>query len=78
MGQVIFTSGPNENTAVMELEIDKVSQASSLRIIASKMLAVLCAALLLLDTRGAGSPHFKDCLAIIGKLKFPTQKNKFF
>ena len=59
----------------MELEIDKVSQASSLRIIAGKMLAVLCAALLLLDTRDAGSPHFKDCLAIIGKLKFPTQKN---
>jgi len=43
----------------MELEIDKVTQASSLRIIASKMLAVLCAALLLLDTRGAGSPHSK-------------------
>jgi len=43
MGQVIFTSGQNENTAVMELEIDKVTQASSLRIIASKMFAVLCA-----------------------------------
>ena len=41
------------------------------------MLAVLCAARLLLDTRGAGSPQSIDCLAIIEKLKSPAQKNNF-